>query len=92
MCTAAELLGERLVSKPDQKEKICHSRSLSVERALQRGAGMMTIPAMAAEEPGRHLAEDFRRLFGSSHLDEAERLDDIARVALECASPRLGHR
>jgi hypothetical protein len=91
MCTAAELLGERLVSKPDQKEKICRSRSLSGERALQRGAGM-TIPAMAAEELSKHLAEDFRRLFGSSHLDEAERLDDIARVALECASPRLGHR
>jgi hypothetical protein len=45
---------------------------------------MMTIPAIAADELGKHLAVDFRRLFGSSHLDEAERLDGIARVALEC--------
>jgi hypothetical protein len=45
---------------------------------------MMTIPAIAADELGKHLADDFRRLFGSSHQDEAERLDGIARVALEC--------
>jgi hypothetical protein len=45
---------------------------------------MMTIPAIAADELGKHLAGDFRRLFGSSHQDEAERLDGIARVALEC--------
>jgi hypothetical protein len=45
---------------------------------------MMTIPAIAADELGRHLAGDFRRLFGSSYVDEAERLDGIARVALEC--------
>src|SRR3712207_2302771 len=45
---------------------------------------MMTMPAMVADELGKHLADDFWRLFGSSHQDEAERLDGIARVALEC--------
>jgi hypothetical protein len=45
---------------------------------------MMTMPAIVADELGKHLADDFRRLFGSSHQDEAERLDGIARVALEC--------
>ena len=45
---------------------------------------MMTMPAIAADELGKHLAEDFRRLFGSSHEDKAERLDGAARIALEC--------
>ena len=45
---------------------------------------MMTMPAIVADELGKHLADDFRRLFGSSQQDEAERLDGIARVALEC--------
>jgi hypothetical protein len=45
---------------------------------------MMTMPAIVADELGKYLADDFRRLFGSSHQDEAERLDGIARVALEC--------
>ena len=45
---------------------------------------MMMMPTLLADELGKHLADDFRRLFGSSHLDEAERLDGIARVALEC--------
>src|SRR5215213_2427014 len=45
---------------------------------------MMTMPAIVADELGKHLADDFRRLFGSSYQDEAERLDGIARVALEC--------
>jgi hypothetical protein len=49
-----------------------------------REAHMMTMPALVADELGKHLADDFRRLFGSSHRDEAERLDGIARVALEC--------
>src|ERR671913_1019567 len=49
-----------------------------------REAHMMTMPAIVADELGKHLAEDFRRLFGSSHQDEAERLDGIARIALEC--------
>jgi hypothetical protein len=45
---------------------------------------MMTLPWIAAEKLGQHLADDFRSLFGSSYRDEAERLDGIARVALEC--------
>jgi hypothetical protein len=45
---------------------------------------MMTMPAIMADELGRHIADDFRRLFGSSHQDEAERLDGAARAALEC--------
>src|SRR5918993_4826104 len=45
---------------------------------------MMTMPAIMADELGRHIASDFRRLFGSSHQDKAERLDSAARMALEC--------
>src|SRR5690349_5218177 len=45
---------------------------------------MITIGAMAANALGSFLAEDFRRLFGSSHARVAERLDGIARIALEC--------
>ena len=45
---------------------------------------MMTMVAMAADALGRTLAEDFRRNFGSAHLQYAERLDAISRVALEC--------
>src|SRR5215216_7589015 len=45
---------------------------------------MITLSAMAADALGKALAEDFRRLFGSSHVQAAERLDSIARVALEC--------
>jgi hypothetical protein len=45
---------------------------------------MMTMPAIMADELGRYIAGDFRRLFGSSHQDEAERLDGAARTALEC--------
>ncbi len=45
---------------------------------------MMTIVGMAADALGQMLAEDFRRKFGSAHGDQAERLDSIARVALEC--------
>jgi hypothetical protein len=45
---------------------------------------MMTIPAIVADKLGKHLADDFRRLFGSAHRNEAERLDGIARIALEC--------
>jgi hypothetical protein len=45
---------------------------------------MMTMPAMAANELGKLLADDFRRLFGSSHREKAERLDGAARMALEC--------
>ena len=45
---------------------------------------MMTTTAMVADALGRRLAEDFRRTFGSSHPERAERLDSIARIALEC--------
>jgi hypothetical protein len=45
---------------------------------------MITMPAIVADELGKHLANDFRRLFGSAQRDEAERLDGIARIALEC--------
>src|SRR5829696_5267986 len=45
---------------------------------------MMTMPAIIADELGKHLADDFRRLFGSAHQDKAERLDGAARIALEC--------
>jgi hypothetical protein len=45
---------------------------------------MRSIPEMAATKLGKHLADDFRRLFGSSHREKAERLDSAARIALEC--------
>jgi hypothetical protein len=45
---------------------------------------MITIGAMAASALGTLLADDFRRFFGSSHGDVAERLNGIARIALEC--------
>ena len=57
---------------------------------------MMTIPAIVADELGKHLADDLRRLFGSAHRDEAEQLDGIARVALAgancltCRPPEIG--
>ena len=44
----------------------------------------MTMPAIMADELGKHIANDFRRLFGSAHQDKAERLDAAARMALEC--------
>jgi len=45
---------------------------------------MITIAAVAADELGQLLASDFNRMFGSTHREHAERLDAIARVALEC--------
>ena len=36
--------------------------------------GMITIAVMAANALGTLLAEDFRRLFGSLHVEVAERL------------------
>ena len=45
---------------------------------------MLTIAEMAADALGKSLAEDYRRLFGASRVDAAERLDGIARIALEC--------
>src|SRR5215218_3128875 len=52
---------------------------------VRRGAtAMMTMPEMAADQLGKLLAEDVRRLFGSAQQEHAERLDGIARIALEC--------
>jgi len=45
---------------------------------------MLTIAEMASDALGKSLAEDYRRLFGASRVDAAERLDGIARIALEC--------
>ncbi len=45
---------------------------------------MMTMPAIMADVLGKYIANDFRRWFGSSHQDKAERLDGAARMALEC--------
>jgi hypothetical protein len=44
------------------------------------------MPAIMADELGRHVGTDFRRLFGSSQQGKAERFDGAARMALE----RLG--
>jgi hypothetical protein len=41
---------------------------------------MLTIAEMAADGLGKSLAEDYRRLFGASRVDAAERLDGIARI------------
>src|SRR5829696_8425005 len=45
---------------------------------------MINMSAMAANALGMLLANDFRHLFGSSYVETAERLDGIARIALEC--------
>jgi hypothetical protein len=45
---------------------------------------MISMPAIMADELGRQIGSDFRRLFGSSHQDKAERLGGAARMALEC--------
>jgi hypothetical protein len=45
---------------------------------------MITMAELAATALGNLLAEDFRRFFGASHGQMAERLEGIARVALEC--------
>jgi hypothetical protein len=39
---------------------------------------MMTMPEMAADQLGKLLAEDVRRLFGSAQQEHAERLDGSA--------------
>ena len=44
---------------------------------------MQTMVAMVADALGRMLAEDFRRSFGSAHVEHAERLDAMARLAME---------
>ena len=45
---------------------------------------MKTITASAAKDLGHFLAKDFRRIFGSTHDETAERLGSLARSTLEC--------
>jgi hypothetical protein len=45
---------------------------------------MKTITAIAAIKLGNFLTKDFRRIFGSAHNDDAERLGSAARVTIEC--------
>jgi hypothetical protein len=44
---------------------------------------MKTITAIAANKLGNFLTRDFRRIFGSAHADEAERLGSAARATIE---------
>jgi hypothetical protein len=43
-----------------------------------------TITAIAANKLGNFLTRDFRRIFGSAHDDDAERLGASARATIEC--------
>jgi hypothetical protein len=45
---------------------------------------MKTITAIAAHKLGKFLTKDFRRIFGSAHDDDAERLGSAARATIEC--------
>ena len=45
---------------------------------------MKAITAIAATKLGNFLTRDFRRIFGSAHHDEAERLGSAARATIEC--------
>ena len=45
---------------------------------------MKTISAIAANKLGNFLTRDFRRIFGSAHDDDAERLGTAARATIEC--------
>ena len=45
---------------------------------------MKTITAIAANKLGNSLTKDFRRIFGSAHDDDAERLGSAARATIEC--------
>jgi hypothetical protein len=45
---------------------------------------MKTITAIAADKLGNFLTKDFRRIFGSAHDDDAERLGSAARATIEC--------
>jgi hypothetical protein len=45
---------------------------------------MKTITAIAAHKLGNFLTKDFRRIFGSAHHDDAERLGSAARATIEC--------
>jgi hypothetical protein len=43
-----------------------------------------TVAALAAHKLGNSLTRDFRRIFGSTHDDVAERLGSVARSTIEC--------
>jgi hypothetical protein len=45
---------------------------------------MKAITAIAANKLGNFLTQDFRRIFGSAHDDDAERLGSAARATIEC--------
>ena len=45
---------------------------------------MLTIPELAAETLGSHLAEHLDRRFGSTDADLIERVQSAARLALDC--------
>ena len=45
---------------------------------------MITIPELAAEALGSHLAEHMGRRFGSTDADLIERVQSAARLALDC--------
>ena len=45
---------------------------------------MKTVAALAANKLGHSLTRDFRRIFGSTHDDVAERLGSVARSTIEC--------
>src|SRR6202045_195155 len=45
---------------------------------------MKTITAIAANKLGNFLTRDFRRIFGSTCDDEAERIGSAARTTIEC--------
>jgi hypothetical protein len=45
---------------------------------------MKTITAIAANKLGNFITRDFRRIFGSAHDEDAERLGSAARVTIEC--------
>jgi hypothetical protein len=45
---------------------------------------MITVPELAAEALGSHLASEMQRAFGSSHAHLTELIPSVARLALEC--------
>src|SRR5450432_2720562 len=49
-----------------------------------RRTSVKTITAIAARKLGKFLTRDFRRIFGSAHDDDAERLGAAARATIEC--------
>jgi hypothetical protein len=51
---------------------------------INRRTPVKTITAIAADKLGNFLTKDFRRIFGSVHDDDAERLGSAARSTIEC--------